>query len=185
MAAGSCFWPLITQLKTINFSMISKFSLKSITFLINITWHYLSSDLYLWESHLLHHPFHQSLPYFLLDRERIVYLFWCFLFISCFQIYVVDSLDRERIGKAKEEFQVQSLWSEDVIPYSSVSFFEDPDRWLLICATFRLLSETLNSVILVFANKQDLVCLAPSLCHANLSEVTYLCYEYGLCTFYC
>jgi len=43
-------------------------------------------------------------------------------------IYVVDSLDRERIGKAKQEFQ-------DII--------RDPFM--------------LNSVILVFANKQDMV----------------------------
>ncbi|XP_074571464.1 uncharacterized protein LOC141828016 isoform X1 [Curcuma longa] len=42
-------------------------------------------------------------------------------------IYVVDSLDRERIGKAKEEFQ---------------TIIRDPFM--------------LNSVILVFANKQDL-----------------------------
>eukprot|EP00268_Persea_americana_P023428 TRINITY_DN2302_c0_g2_i6.p1 TRINITY_DN2302_c0_g2~~TRINITY_DN2302_c0_g2_i6.p1 ORF type:complete len:108 (-),score=21.99 TRINITY_DN2302_c0_g2_i6:557-880(-) len=43
------------------------------------------------------------------------------------QIYVVDSLDRERIGKAKDEFQ---------------AIIRDPFM--------------LNSVILVFANKQDL-----------------------------
>lgn len=44
------------------------------------------------------------------------------------QIYVVDSLDRERIGKAKAEFQ---------------TIISDPFM--------------LNSVILVFANKQDMV----------------------------
>jgi len=44
------------------------------------------------------------------------------------QIYVVDSLDRERIGKAKAEFQ---------------AIINDPLM--------------LNSVILVFANKQDMV----------------------------
>ncbi|MQL96019.1 hypothetical protein Taro_028691 [Colocasia esculenta] len=44
-------------------------------------------------------------------------------------IYVVDSLDRERIGKAKAEFQ---------------TIIGDPFM--------------LNSVILVFANKQDMVC---------------------------
>nr|XP_010911780.1 ADP-ribosylation factor 1-like 2 [Elaeis guineensis] len=43
-------------------------------------------------------------------------------------IYVVDSLDRERIGKAKAEFQ---------------AIIKDPFM--------------LNSVILVFANKQDMV----------------------------
>ncbi|KAG5223773.1 ADP-ribosylation factor [Salix suchowensis] len=43
-------------------------------------------------------------------------------------IYVVDSLDRERIGKAKEEFQ---------------TIIRDPFM--------------LNSVILVFANKQDML----------------------------
>ncbi|THU58447.1 hypothetical protein C4D60_Mb03t14350 [Musa balbisiana] len=44
------------------------------------------------------------------------------------RIYVVDSLDRERIGKAKEEFQ---------------AIIRDPFM--------------LNSIILVFANKQDLL----------------------------
>jgi Arf/Sar family protein len=43
-------------------------------------------------------------------------------------IYVVDSLDRERIGKAKQEFQ---------------EIIKDPFM--------------LNSIILVFANKQDMV----------------------------
>ncbi|KAG1361985.1 ADP-ribosylation factor 1 [Cocos nucifera] len=48
-------------------------------------------------------------------------------------IYVVDSLDRERIGKAKAEFQ---------------AIINDPFM--------------LNSVILVFANKQDMVKVIPS-----------------------
>ncbi|CAA7052707.1 unnamed protein product [Microthlaspi erraticum] len=43
-------------------------------------------------------------------------------------IYVVDSLDRERIGKAKQEFQ---------------EIIKDPFM--------------LNSIILVFANKQDMI----------------------------
>lgn len=36
------------------------------------------------------------------------YLYLCFISLSL-QIYVVDSLDRERIGKAKAEFQVVYL----------------------------------------------------------------------------
>ncbi|KAF5450890.1 hypothetical protein F2P56_031206 [Juglans regia] len=53
-------------------------------------------------------------------------------------IYVVDSLDRERIGKAKAEFQVASSSSSD----KQQAIVKDPFM--------------LNSVILVFANKQDM-----------------------------
>ncbi|MQL85464.1 hypothetical protein Taro_017990 [Colocasia esculenta] len=49
------------------------------------------------------------------------------IFSVSFQIYVVDSLDRERIGKARAEFQ---------------AIIRDPFM--------------LNSIILVFANKQDM-----------------------------
>ncbi|KAG5515255.1 hypothetical protein RHGRI_036329 [Rhododendron griersonianum] len=49
-------------------------------------------------------------------------------------IYVVDSLDRERIGKAKQEFQA------------------------IIRDSFML-----NSIILMFANKQDMVCYLSNL----------------------
>lgn len=51
-----------------------------------------------------------------------VYLHFCwwfqqnpmqFILVSlCMQIYVVDSLDRERIGKAKQEFQVVNFWRD-------------------------------------------------------------------------
>ena len=40
---------------------------------------------------------------FLKPEDTSAYVYFCYLL---FQIYVVDSLDRERIGKAKEEFQV-------------------------------------------------------------------------------
>lgn len=84
----------------------------------------------------------------------ILLLMWSFM-----QIYVVDSLDRERIGKAKQEFQV--------IKWISLSFIS-----VFVCHSGQTLNwfmdylQTiindpfmLNSVILVFANKQDLVCL--------------------------
>ncbi|KAG5559765.1 hypothetical protein RHGRI_003153 [Rhododendron griersonianum] len=54
--------------------------------------------------------------------------------IALIQIYVVDSLDRERIGKAKQEFQA------------------------IIRDSFML-----NSIILMFANKQDMVCYLSNL----------------------
>ncbi|KAG5536821.1 hypothetical protein RHGRI_024301 [Rhododendron griersonianum] len=57
-----------------------------------------------------------------------------FLHLLHFQIYVVDSLDRERIGKAKQEFQA------------------------IIRDSFML-----NSIILMFANKQDMVCYLSNL----------------------
>ncbi|XP_041012949.1 ADP-ribosylation factor 1-like 2 isoform X1 [Juglans microcarpa x Juglans regia] len=55
-------------------------------------------------------------------------------------IYVVDSLDRERIGKAKAEFQVASSSSSSSDKQQAI--VKDPFM--------------LNSVILVFANKQDM-----------------------------
>ncbi|KAF5960296.1 hypothetical protein HYC85_001505 [Camellia sinensis] len=68
-------------------------------------------------------------------------------------IYVVDSLDRERIGKAKQEFQVISfIWfltkeSSCERGYSLGLFFFQA----IIRDPFML-----NSIILVFANKQDM-----------------------------
>lgn len=38
----------------------------------------------------------------------------------CMQIYVVDSLDRERIGKAKQEFQVVNFWRDTELIYFPV-----------------------------------------------------------------
>ncbi|RYR58992.1 hypothetical protein Ahy_A05g024842 isoform B [Arachis hypogaea] len=57
-------------------------------------------------------------------------------------IYVVDSLDRERIGQAKQEFQVKTNIGSISLCASDKAIINDPFM--------------LNSVILVFANKQDL-----------------------------
>ncbi|CAN1767889.1 ADP-ribosylation factor [Linum perenne] len=59
--------------------------------------------------------------------EKVQYKNVMFTVWDVGEIYVVDSLDRERIGKAKAEFQ---------------SIIKDPFM--------------LNSIILVFANKQDM-----------------------------
>ena len=74
------------------------------------------------------------------------------------QIYVVDSLDRERIGRARAEFQVY-------IFYYRVSLYNeilcDICSNLLGSYLFQAIINDpfmLNSVLLVFANKQDMVC---------------------------
>ena len=76
------------------------------------------------------------------------------------QIYVVDSLDRERIGRARAEFQVY-------IFYYRVSLYNeilcDICSNLLGSYLFQAIINDpfmLNSVLLVFANKQDMVCSA-------------------------
>ncbi|VAH17618.1 unnamed protein product [Triticum turgidum subsp. durum] len=56
-------------------------------------------------------------------------------------IYVVDSLDRDRIGRARAEFQVFGISYREPVPVS-VAIINDPFM--------------LNSVLLVFANKQDM-----------------------------
>ncbi|KAL0913529.1 hypothetical protein M5K25_016994 [Dendrobium thyrsiflorum] len=73
-------------------------------------------------------------------------------FVERPQIYVVDSLDRERIGKAKAEFQ---------------AIINDPFM--------------LNSVILVFANKQDMVSyVAPLLREKGAMTPMEVCDGLGL-----
>lgn len=77
--------------------------------------------------------------------------------IFCMQIYVVDSLDRERIGKAKAEFQVtySRQFNTKSTPFGGgLSHLR---RLFLFQAIIRD-PFMLNSVILVFANKQDMVC---------------------------
>lgn len=72
------------------------------------------------------------------------------------QIYVVDSLDRERIGRAKEEFQVMlsNAYSLNTSVRGCFSLIYLYSFQAIISDPFML-----SSVILVFANKQDMVCL--------------------------
>lgn len=78
----------------------------------------------------------------------------CLLSFSL-QIYVVDSLDRERIGKAKAEFQVVNLEiNTGQNKYVTICFSLDYSLFQTIISDPFML----NSVILVFANKQDMVC---------------------------
>ncbi|XP_040872320.1 uncharacterized protein [Glycine max] len=69
-------------------------------------------------------------------------------------IYVVDSLDRERIGKAKQEFQVTKSNS---LSYVCACYSKQILNWFMdYLQTIINDPFMLNSVILVFANKQDL-----------------------------
>ncbi|KAG2539028.1 hypothetical protein PVAP13_9NG367500 [Panicum virgatum] len=71
-------------------------------------------------------------------------------------IYVVDSLDRERIGRARAEFQVYIFYYR-VPLYSEILC--DVCSNLLGCYLFQAIINDpfmLNSVLLVFANKQDM-----------------------------
>lgn len=82
---------------------------------------------------------------------------------SIVQIYVVDSLDRERIGRAKAEFQVYIL--EWLIFPVQLALFN------LIIIFFQAIIRDpfmLNAVILVFANKQDMVRISVNLLRSNL-----------------
>ena len=84
---------------------------------------------------------------------RLIYLLTCALM----QIYVVDSLDRERIGKAKQEFQVTKSNS---LSYVCACYSKQILNWFMdYLQTIINDPFMLNSVILVFANKQDLVCV--------------------------
>lgn len=82
------------------------------------------------------------------------------------QIYVVDSLDRERIGKAKQEFQVIKSTPPHTPCYSNQTLNLCMDSLQTIINDPFML----NSVILVFANKQDLVCLCYFLTYVILAE---------------
>ena len=85
-----------------------------------------------------------------------MWYFCLYLLLVCLQIYVVDSLDRERIGKAKQEFQVtyDKFYKVSVLA-SSISFLND----LVLLVFQAIINDPFmrNSVILVFANKQDMV----------------------------
>lgn len=71
--------------------------------------------------------------------------FGFYLLLVCLQIYVVDSLDRERIGKAKQEFQVTyDKFYKVFVLASSISFLND-----LVLPFFRLSSMIRSCVIVL------------------------------------
>lgn len=76
---------------------------------------------------------------------------WCFALLM--QIYVVDSVDRERIGRAKEEFQVLFM------KFSLIFAPNSPLIALAFSFAQAIIKDPsmLNAIILVFANKQDMV----------------------------
>lgn len=75
---------------------------------------------------------------------------------SVMQIYVVDSLDRERIGRAKAEFQVNFLLKDWLICLCLIVKLRLL-TWLIYSQAIIRDPFMLNAVILVFANKQDMV----------------------------
>jgi D-alanyl-lipoteichoic acid acyltransferase DltB (MBOAT superfamily) len=87
------------------------------------------------------------------------------------QIYVVDSLDRERIGEAKQEFQVVKS-NFTIILIICVHkmpcvLLQTNANWVHGLLAMQAIINgplMLNGVILVFANKQDLVSLCYFLC---------------------